>query len=184
MWQFVSNAITFIFIYFLSVLIARYMRAFKPTPKLIFFKSSPAFNFVTFPISLISKKNKKKIVKKDLNLCYSELLFLIINHITLVGAIILQFVPPMPCDVIEVEFGVHYRGLDFIVDTYNQKIPLCLIFSLVLAELLIMFGEVLIRAVLDSELRKKLGIKLIIGIIALCVLFATMLIYFGYLLFT
>ena len=89
----------------------------------------------------------------------------------------------MPCDVIKVEFGARYRGLDFIVDTYNQKIPLCIIFSLVFVECLVMFGEVLLRAILDAELRKKLGTKLIIGIIALCILFLIVLGYFGYILF-
>ena len=89
----------------------------------------------------------------------------------------------MPCDVIKVEFGARDRGLDFIVDTYNQKIPLCIIFSLVFVECLVMFGEVLLRAILDAELRKKLGTKLIIGIIALCILFLIVLGYFGYILF-
>lgn len=66
MWQFISNVSTFIIIYYLSTFIARYMRAFKPAPKLIYFKSPTIFNFVTFPISFVNKifdiktKNRRK----------------------------------------------------------------------------------------------------------------------------
>ena len=89
----------------------------------------------------------------------------------------------MPCDVIEVTFGVRYRWLDFIVGTYNQKIPLCLILSLFSAELIFLFGSLLIRAFRNKEMRKRLGVGAMIGMIALCLLGFVLLIYFIYLLF-
>ena len=113
----------------------------------------------------------------------SELLFCILNQVTLIGAIVLQLIPKIPCKAIEVTFGRRHRGLDFIVDTYNQKIPLCLILSLLFAEVLFLFGVPLLRAFRNKEMRKKLGVGATIGITAICLLCLALLVYFIYLMF-
>jgi hypothetical protein len=113
----------------------------------------------------------------------SELTFCILNQVTLIGATVLQFIPTMPCEAIEVTFGFRHRGLDFIVDTYNQKIPLCFILFLLCTEVLFLFGDSLIRAFRNKEMRKKLGVGAIIGITAICLLCLILSVYFIYLLF-
>jgi hypothetical protein len=77
----------------------------------------------------------------------------------------------MPCEVIEISFGRDHRWLDIIVSTYNQKIPLALILALVCIELLVLFGEIVIRAIRNAEFRKKLGKGTLLFTIALCCLF-------------
>ncbi len=183
MWQFVSNTCTFIIIYLLSTLIAKFMRFFNPNPQMYYIKSQGIYNFIAFPSIIFTWHHNTKKKKKDRNLMLSELFFCILNQVTLVGAIILQFLPSMPCDRIEIAFGLRYRGLDFIVDSYNQKIPLCLILSLLCTEVLFLFGAPLIRAFCNKEMRKKLGVGAIIGIIAICLLCLILLIYFIYLMF-
>ncbi|MBQ9806008.1 MAG: hypothetical protein IJW49_05835 [Clostridia bacterium] len=184
MWQFISNVIVFLVIYLLSTFVANFMQIFNPNPKLIYIKSQSIYNFIVFPGNIIYRPiKKKKTCKKDTRLMLSELIFCLLNQATLVGAIVLQLIPPIPCDVIEVTFGARHRGLDFIVDTYNQKIPLCLIFSLLCTEVLFLFGAPLFRSFRDKPMRKKLGVGAIIGIIAICTLCLILLSHFIYLLF-
>ncbi len=183
MWQFFSNAFTFVFIYLLSTLIAKFMNIFNPNPKLLYVKSQCVYNFIVFPNNIIFRRRNIKKKKNDRHLMLSELTFCILNQVTLIGAIALQLIPPVPCKAIEVTFGLRHRGLDFIVDTYNQKIPLCLILSLLCAEVLLLFGNSLICAFRKKEMRKKLGVGAIIGITAICLLCLILLVYFIYLLF-
>ena len=112
----------------------------------------------------------------------SELTFCILNQVTLIGAIVLQFIPAMPCEAIEIT-SMRPRGLYFNVNTYNQKIPLCLILSLSCAEVLFLFLGALLRAFRNKEMRKKLGVGAMIGITAICLLCLIMLAFFIYLLF-
>jgi len=112
----------------------------------------------------------------------SELTFCILNQVTLIGAIVLQFIPAMPCEAIEIT-SMRPRGLYFNGNTYNQKIPLCLILSLSCAEVLFLFFGGLLRAFRNKEMRKKLGVGAMIGITAICLLCLIMLAFFIYLLF-
>ena len=148
-----------------------------------YIKSQGIYNFIVFPSIIFSWRHNPQKKKKDRHLMVSELVFCILNQVSLVGAIVLQFLPSMPCDTIEVTFGLRHRGLDFIVDSYNQKIPLCLILSLLCAEVLFLFVAPLFRAFRDKEMLKKLGVGAIIGIIAICLLCLILLIYFIYLMF-
>ena len=165
------------------------MHFFNPNPKLLYVKSQCVYNFIVFPNNILSrrhntkKKKKKKKKKNDRRLMLSELFFCVLNQVTLIGAIVLQLIPKIPCKAIKVTFGVRHRGLDFIVDTYNQKIPLCLILFLSCTEVLFLFGDSLIRAFRNKEMRKKLGVGAIIGITAICLLCLIMSVYFIYLLF-
>ena len=178
-----SNTFTFVIVYFLSTLIAKFMHIFNPNPKLLYVKSQCVFDFIVFPNNILFRRRNTKKKKNDRHLMLSELTFCILNQVTLIGAIVLQLFPKIPCKAIEVSFGLHHRGLDFIVDTYNHKIPLCLILSLLLAEVLFLFGSLLLRAFRNKEMRKKLGVGAIIGIIAICLLCLILSIYFLYLLF-
>ena len=183
MWQFFSNAFTFVIVYLLSTLIAKFMHIFNPNPKLLYVKSQCVYNFIVFPNNILSRLHNTKKKKNDRHLMLSELTFCILNQVTLIGATVLQFIPTMPCEAIEVTFGFRHRGLDFIVDTYNQKIPLCLILFLLCTEVLFLFGDSLIRAFRNKEMRKKLGVGAIIGITAICLLCLILSVYFIYLLF-
>ena len=187
MWQFFSNALTFVIVYLFSTFIAKFMHILNPNPKLLYVKSQCVYNFIVFPDNILFRrhntKKKKKKKKNDRRLMLSELTFCILNQVTLIGAIVLQFIPTMPCEAIEVTFGLRYRGLDFIVDTYNQKIPLCLILFLLFTEVLFLFGDSLIRAFRNKEIRKKLGVGAIIGITAICLLCLISSVHFIYLLF-
>ena len=183
MWQFVSNAFTFVIIYLLSTLIAKFMHIFNPNSKLLYIKSQGIHNFIVFPNNVLPCGRNNKKSKNDRRLMLSELLFCILNQVTLIGAIVLQLIPKIPCKAIEVTFGWRHRGLDFIVDTYNQKIPLCLILSLLSAEVLFLFGAPLLRAFRNKEMRKKLGVGATIGITAICLLCLALLVYFIYLMF-
>ncbi len=101
----------------------------------------------------------------------SELLFCVCNQIILAGTMILQVIPSMPCEVIELSFGRHHRWLDITLNNYNQKIPIASILVLFCIELLVLFGEIAVRAIRDAEFRKKLGKGTLIGLlVALCFL--------------
>ena len=182
MWQFFSNALTFVIAYLLSTLIAKVIHFFNPKPKLLYVRSQFAYHFLVFPNNLLSHRcNTKKKKKNDRHLTLSEVIFCILNQVTLIGAIVLQFIPPMPCEVIKINRS---GRLDFfIVDTYNQKIPFGLIFSLLCAEVLFLFGDTLLRAFRNKEMRRKLGVGAMIGITAICLLSLILLVFFIYLLF-
>ena len=145
------------------------MHIFTLEPKTIRIQSPIIYTLLIFPYSIIG--NQTNIRKRDRHLMLSELLFGILNQAILVGTIILQIIPSMPCEVIEISFGRRHRWLDIIVSTYNQKIPLALILALVCIELLILFGEIVIRALRNAEFRKKLGTGTLLFTIALCCLF-------------
>ncbi len=163
------------FIYIISTIVGQNMRIFTLDPKLIHIQSPSIYALLIFPYSFIG--NKTKIRLKDRNLMLSELIFCICNQIILVGSIILQIIPSIPCTVIEITFGHRYRGFDIILDTYNQKIPLVALLAIVGTELLVLFGEIMIRAIRNAELRKKLGVGILIGIFVLWLLLLAGLIF-------
>lgn len=181
MWQLIYNMRMFIYVYLLNTMLTyQNMRHIYAEPKLIYFKSSALFNIITFPHSYISmlmninfksKRKKAKKRKKDLNLTLLELIFCILNQITVVGAIILQFVPRMPCEPVELKLNRRYGIFNFSVDTYNQKIPVCVISFLAFAECLSLLIVMLFYAIKNKNCGQKLGTKYIVGLIATCVLF-------------
>jgi len=177
------NASTFVIIYLLSTFIAKVMHTFDPNPKLLYVKSQCVYNFIVFPNNILSRRRNTKKKKNDRHLMRSELTFCVLNQVTLIGTIVLQFIPAMPCEAIEITSGLRPRGLYFNVNTYNQKIPLCLILSLSCAEVLFLFLGALLRAFRNKEMRKKLGVGAMIGITAICLLCLIMLAFFIYLLF-
>jgi len=176
------NASTFVIIYLLSTFIAKVMHTFDPNPKLLYVKSQCLYNFIVFPNNVLSNRRNTKKKKNNRHLMRSELTFCILNQVTLIGAIVLQFIPAMPCEAIEIT-SMRPGGLYFNVNTYNQKIPLCLILSLSCAEVLFLFFGGLLRAFRNKEMRKKLGVGAMIGITAICLLCLIMLAFFIYLLF-
>ena len=170
--------ITFAVIYLGSTFISKNMHIFTLEPKWIHIPSPTIYEFLIFPYNVLIQKNILNHNKQKLT--FSELLFCLFNQIILMGTIILQCIPAMPCDVVEFSFGGRHRSLDIVVDTYNQKIPLSIILTLLLFELLVLFGEVLIRAVRKTEFRKKMGTGALIGILALCLFFVAGLIFSRY----
>jgi len=157
---------TFLFIYSISAIIGQHMRMFSPEPKLILIPSPVLYNLLIFPSCLI--RNRGAVRKKDRGLTFSELLFCTFNQIALVGTAVLQLIPALPCAVVEITFGRRYRWMDVTLDTFNQKIPLAAILTLLCVELLVLAGDVLIRAVRDADFRKKLGAGLFIGLLVFC----------------
>ena len=172
---------TFGIIYSISMIIAQNMRMFTLEPKLVHIQSPTIYTLLAFPNSLIL--NKKYSTSARQCLTQLELLFCIFNQIILTGAIILQIIPSMPCEVTEITFGRRHGGFDITIDTYNQKIPLAAILALVATELLFLFGEIVIRAIRNAEFRKKLGTGALIGTIVFCLFFLAMLIFSVCLLF-
>ena len=122
MWQFVSNAFTFILIYLLTTLIAKFIRFFILIPRcfILNIKSRGIYDFLVFPNNIFSRNRNNKKKKKDRHLMLSELIFCILNQVILVGAIVLQFLPSMPCDTIEVTFDWRHRGLDSLVCNHSD----------------------------------------------------------------
>ena len=166
--------LSFSVIYILSAIIGQHMHIFTLEPKTIHIQSPTIYTLLIFPYSIIG--NQANIHKRGRRLMLSELLFGILNQVILIGTIILQIIPSIPCEVIEISFGRRHRWLDIIVSTYNQKIPLASILALVCIELLILFGEIVIRAIRNAEFRKKLGKGTLFFTIALCCLFLAVLI--------
>ena len=160
--------ITFLAIYVMSTVVGQNMHIFTLQPKQVQIKSSIMHAIIIFPNNFIGIKTSAH--RKDCNLMLSELLFGVLNQIILVGTIILQIIPPMPCEIVEITFGRRHRGLDIILDTYNQKIPLAALLTLLCVELLVLFGEVFIRAIRNDEFGKKLGKGVLIGIFCLMIL--------------
>lgn len=161
--------LSFSAIYIISAIIGQNMHIFTPEPKTIHIQSPIMYTFLAFPYNIIG--NQTNIRKIGRQLMLSELLFGILNQAILVGTILLQIIPSMPCEIIEISFGRKHRWLDIIVSTYNQKIPLASILALVCIELLVLFGEIVIRAIRNTEFRKKLGKGTLIFTIVLCCLF-------------
>ena len=160
--------VSFAALYILNTLIAQNMRIFTPEPKTI--TASPTlYTLLTFPH--VTGGTRKRTSAKKQGLTLSELLFCSFNQLILIAAMILQLVPAIPCDPIEISFGRGYRWLDLTVTAYNQKIPLAVILALLCVEALVLFGDILLRAVRDTEFRKKLGKGAFIGTAALCLLF-------------
>ena len=161
--------LSFSAIYILSAIIGQHMHIFTLEPKTIRIQSPIIYTLLVFPYSIIG--NQTNILKSGRQLMLSELLFGIFNQTILVCTIILQIIPSMPCEIIEISFGRRHRWLDIIVSTYNHKIPLASILALLGIELLFLFGEILIRAIQNAEFRKKLGKGMLLFTIALCCLF-------------
>lgn len=166
--------LTFGAIYFISTIIGQNMRIFTREPELIRIQSPTIYALLIFPYGFITKQ--RMIRMQERSLMRSELLFCIINLITLIGTVILQIMPSMPCEVLELTFGRRHRWLDITLDTYNKKIPLAAVLAICCIELLVLFGEILIRAVRDAEFGKKLGKGMFILTVALCLLFIAVLI--------
>ena len=166
--------LSFSVIYILSAVIGQHMHIFTLAPKTIHIPSPTIYTLLAFPYSIIG--NRANIRKRGRQLMLSELLFGILNQVILACAIVLQIIPPMPCEVTEISFGHRHRWLDIIVNTYNQKIPLVSIIALACVELLILFGEIVIRAIRNAEFRKKLGKGTLLFTLALCLFFLAMLI--------
>ena len=154
---------------------------FTLEPKFVHIQSPITYALLTLPYSFIAKKNLYTSAKQSLTRL--ELLFCIFNQIILTGAIILQIVPSIPCEVVEITFGRRYSGFNITIDTYNQKIPLATVLALLATELLFLFGEIVIRAIRNAEFRKKLGRGTVIGTFALCLLFFVGLLFSIHLLF-
>jgi hypothetical protein len=131
--DFMQFILTFSAIYILGALIGQNMRIFIREPKLIHIKSPIIYTFLTFPVCVIAGK---AVLAKNQKLMLSELMCCIFNQIVLVGTVILQVIPPVPCEVIELTFGLRHQGLDIVLDTYNQKIPLGAVLALLCAEVL------------------------------------------------
>ena len=172
--------LVFTLLYLISAIVGQNMRLFTLNPKLIHIQSPTIYSLLIFPYNIIG--NKANIHLKEQKLMLSELLFCICNQIIIVSTIILQIIPAMPCEVVEFSFG-RRSNLDIILDTYNQKIPLVAIVALSCVELLVLFGEILVRSIRNAEIRKKLGVGVLIGILALCLVFLALLIYSIYQLF-
>ncbi len=177
-----SNAITFFIIYGFSVATAfNTFQISYPSAKILRIKSPVLYNVLVFPCSLLVKKSKKerKLMPIELFLC-------ICNQITAACAVILQFLPQMPCEEIAFKLYGRYRGFSFSVDTYNQKIPMFLIIILSLTNVLLYLGSFLVLLIRDSERRKKLGRGLLVGLFAgigaLCLVLLGGIGYFAYLL--
>jgi len=177
----VQFILTFSAIYFISTILGQNMHIFTPDPKMLRIKSPITYAILTFPYSAIGVQ--KVTHGKERGLTLSELLFCISNQMLIVGAVILQIIPSVPCEVIEISFGRHHRWLDITLSTYNQKIPLALICAVLCLELLFLFGEICIRAIRNADFRKKLGAGTLIGLLALCLLFLAGLVFFVFLLF-
>lgn len=172
---------TFAIIYSISTIIGQNMHMFTLEPKFVHIQSPITYTLLTLPYSFIANKNLYTSAKQSLT--WLELLFCIFNQIILTGAIILQIVPSIPCEVVEITFGRRYSGFNITIDTYNQKIPLATVLALLATELLFLFGEIVIRAIRNAEFRKKIGMGTFVGTIALCLVFLAMLIFSIYLLF-
>ena len=172
---------TFTLIYLISTIVGQNMHMFTLEPKTLCIPSPTIYTFLIFPYSLIG--NKTNLLLNDQKLMLSELLFCIGNQIILVCTMVLQLIPAMPCEVIEITFGQRYGSFDITIDTYNQKIPLGAILTLVFTELLVLFGEITIRTIRNKEFRKKLGRGTVIGTFALCLLFLVGLLFSIQLLF-
>ena len=172
--DFMQFILTFSAIYILGALIGQNMRIFIREPKLIHIKSPIIYTFLRFPVCVIAGK---AVLAKNQKLMLSELMCCIFNQIVLVGTVILQVIPPVPCEVIELTFGLRHQWLDIVLDTYNQKIPLVAVLALLCAEVVIIFGEFLVRCVRNADLRKKLGKGALIWIAVLCAVFIAVLIF-------
>ena len=166
--------LSFSTIYILSAIIGQHMHIFTLDPKTFRIPFLTIYTFLTFPYSMIG--NQTNISNKNQQLTLSELLFCICNQTILLGTMILQIIPSMPCEMIEISFGRGHRWLDITVSTYNQKIPLASIIALICIELLFLFGEIVIRAIRNPDFRKKLGKGTLFGTFALCLLFLAVLI--------
>ena len=165
---------TFSAIYILSALIGQNMRIFIREPKFIHLKSPLIYTLLTFPICAVAGK---AVLSKNQRLMLSELICCIFNQAIFVGTIILQTIPSIPCEALEFTFSLRHKGLDIVLDTYNQKIPLGAVLALLCAEMLIIFGEILIRAARNSDFRKNFGKGALIGIAVLCAVFIAVLIF-------
>ena len=110
--------LTFSAIYILGALIGQNMRIFIREPKLIHIKSPIIYTFLTFPVCVIAGK---AVLAKNQKLMLSELMCCIFNQIVLVGTVILQVIPPVPCEVIELTFGLRHQGLDIVLDTQEKN---------------------------------------------------------------
>ena len=161
--------IPFTFIYLLSTLIGQNMRILTPEPKMIHIQSPLIYTLVRFPYSLMPLQMIIKKEKQTLTL--SELLFGIFNQLTLAGFLILQILPSYSCKVIELSAGRRHSWMDVTLDSYNQLIPMLSILFLLCLELLILFGKIPIRAIRDTEFRKKIGSGVLAWSIGLCLLF-------------
>ena len=172
---------TFTLVYLISTIVGQNMRMFTLEPKTLPIQSPTIYVFLIFPYNLIG--NKINLRLNDQKLMLSELLFCIGNQMILIGTMVLQLIPAMPCEMIAITFSQRHSSFDIVVDTYNQKIPLGAILTLVFTELLVLFGEISIRTIRNEEFRKKLGRGTVIGTIALCLLFLVGLLFSIHLLF-
>lgn len=152
----------FAVIYMISAVIGQHMRMFTPDPKLIPIRSPFLYSLLIFPSNLIG--NRAAVRQKDRRLTLAELLFCAFNQITLIATLLLQLIPAIPCDAVEITFSFR-RRLDTVLNTYNQKIPLAAILTLLCTELFVLAGDVLVRAIRNADFRKKLGAGLFIGLL-------------------
>ena len=166
----------FALFYLCGIILGRFRLVFNPSSKLLYIKSKFAYNLIVFPSSIIIRRRTTKKNKiNDRYLSLSGLLFCILTQVILIMAIVLQLIPSMPCEAIE--FGIS-RRVEIIIDTYNQKIPLCLMFSLVYMEVLFQLGYAIFPMLRNKETRKKFGVGYIIGTIALCLVLLWAVIYY------
>ena len=185
--QYISNVIAFFFIYSLSSLFRFILSIYSPKEKTIKINNNPLYAFLSFPIvNLRFKKSngKKKKITRANAFSPASIVFSIMNQLILIGAVILQFVPKIPCNVISVQFS-HWKHkiMSFVVDTYNQKIPLLSISLILCIQFLYMFLNILVLIIKDTELRKRLGIWAIIGVFLIILLDIAVVCHLLYLLF-
>ena len=101
---------TFTLIYLISTIVGQNMHMFTLEPKTLRIPSPTIYTFLIFPYSLIG--NKTNIRLNDQKLMLSELLFCIGNQMILVGTMILQLIPAMPCEMIEITFSQRHSSFE------------------------------------------------------------------------
>ena len=129
--------------------------------------NKPNAKYITIPNKtlakiLISKRNLwlKYVKVKDRNKLYLPcFLGYIIALLILIISLIMVFLPPIPCDPII--FPTGRRG-HFILDTYNEKIPLLLIFLLFVVVFLCVLFSVSFRLFTKKDKSITIGSKIFV----------------------
>ncbi len=179
-----KDIISFIFVFSLSCTFSFYFTVDENLFKIgksITVKNRILKQIFSFPLSIFAKiKSQKFKVKKEANV-FGIILYCI-NYIILIGSCILQFLPTIPCEAINISFGPRYRLFRFSADTYNQKIPILSIWVLLFIQVLIMLVKLVLAAITTKGAAKKIGIGAIIFFIVIILLNIVILSYFTWLL--
>ena len=125
--------ISFTVLYLLRKAIAQNLHILARNPQMVCVSSNILYTLLVFPFGLFSKKSKTR--KKDRQLTRCEVIFCLLHPLVLVGTVMLQLLPAIPSEVVEISFRLGHRWLNMTLSTYNQKIPIALIVGLCLFDL-------------------------------------------------